>query len=402
MTVVVITFFLDISEFSQRFFKELIAKRPIFSFIITPIAFVGIIYFAKYYCHFVQGSGIPQLIAAGSSVNKPIRRQLLSFRIALEKIGLIFLAMLGGAPIGIEGPSIHIGASIFYGFNAFIKLNRKLFIHALIAIGGSIGLIVAFNAPIAGVLFAYEEIGRNLKRQAFILIAIIGILAYFLALFYRGNAPYLSDLSSYSFDFIFIWQLIPLAIIMGILGGLFARATLYFMDKLMTNKKSKVIIIALCLGGIVAFFNYFSKGQIAGSGHTEVLQMLNNQTLGLGFSIMKYFATLVSFISTIPGGVFMPSISIGAGFGSEMAVLMTNLGSQIETQVVLIMAMIGYLAAVIRAPLTATFIILEMTLSLHLLIPGLLIAFIANFISKQIYQQPIYEALAEKFSKKSQ
>ncbi|SMN11070.1 Chloride channel protein [uncultured Candidatus Thioglobus sp.] len=108
LSVIVIAFFLDISEFSQHIFKSLIAKYPALSFIITPIIFVSIIYIAKYYCHFVQGSGIPQLIATTSSVNKPIRQQLLSFRIALEKIGFIFLTMLGGAPIGIENPSIHI------------------------------------------------------------------------------------------------------------------------------------------------------------------------------------------------------------------------------------------------------------------------------------------------------
>ena len=110
---------------------------------------------------------------------------------------------------------------------------------------------------------------------------------------------------------------------------------------------------------------------------------------------MKYFATLSSFVSTIPGGVFMPSISIGAGLGSEAA----NFYTQISTQVVIIMAMIGYLSAVIRAPLTSTFVILEMTLSLHLLIPGLVVAFVASFVSKQIYKQPIYEALADNYLK---
>jgi H+/Cl- antiporter ClcA len=141
--------------------------------------------------------------------------------------------------------------------------------------------------------------------------------------------------------------------------------------------------------------NYLSAGKIAGSVHAEVLQILNNKALGLDFVVMKYFATLSSFVSTIPGGVFMPSISIGAGLGSEVA----NFYTQINTQVVIIMAMIGYLSAVIRAPLTSTFVILEMTLSLHLLLPGLLVAFIANFISKQIYQQPIYEALADNYLK---
>ena len=394
-SVVVITFFLEVSDYAQHSFKNLIGTDPYLSFIITPIVFVGIVYVAKYYCHYVQGSGIPQLIAATDSRNKSIREQLLSFRIALGKIGFIFLGMLGGAPIGIEGPSIHIGGSIFYGFNRFIKLNRKFLIHALIAIGGSAGLIVAFNAPIAGFLFAYEEIGRKLKKQALILIAIMSGIVYLFAIMYRGDANYLTNLSAYSLELTLVWQLLPLAILAGVLGGLFSKSTLFLINKFITHSKLKVITIAVVLGFIVASFNYLSTGQIAGSGKDEVLLMLGGTGLGLDFVAMKYFATLTSLASTIPGGLFMPSISIGAGIGSEVASFYT----QIDAQVIIIMAMIAYLSAVIRAPLTSVFVILEMTTTLHLLIPGLMIAFIANWISKQIFAQPIYEALADNYLK---
>jgi len=394
-SVIVITFFLEVSDYAQHSFKNLIGTDPYLSFIITPIVFVGIVYVAKYYCHYVQGSGIPQLIAATDSRNKSIREQLLSFRIALGKIGFIFLGMLGGAPIGIEGPSIHIGGSIFYGFNRFIKLNRKFLIHALIAIGGSAGLIVAFNAPIAGFLFAYEEIGRKLKKQALILIAIMSGIVYLFAIMYRGDVNYLTNLSTYSLELTLVWQLLPLAILAGVLGGLFSKSTLFLINKFITHSKLKVITIAVVLGFIVASFNYLSTGQIAGSGKDEVLLMLGGTGLGLDFVAMKYFATLTSLASTIPGGLFMPSISIGAGIGSEVA----NFYTQIDTQVIIIMAMIAYLSAVIRAPLTSVFVILEMTTTLHLLIPGLMIAFIANWISKQIFAQPIYEALADNYLK---
>ena len=394
-SVIVITFFLEVSDYAQHSFKNLIGTDPYLSFIITPIVFVGIVYVAKYYCHYVQGSGIPQLIAATDSRNKSIREQLLSFRIALGKIGFIFLGMLGGAPIGIEGPSIHIGGSIFYGFNRFIKLNRKFLIHALIAIGGSAGLIVAFNAPIAGFLFAYEEIGRKLKKQALILIAIMSGIVYLFAIMYRGDANYLTNLSAYSLELTLVWQLLPLAILAGVLGGLFSKSTLFLINKFITHSKLKIITIAVVLGFIVASFNYLSTGQIAGSGKDEVLLMLGGTGLGLDFVAMKYFATLTSLASTIPGGLFMPSISIGAGIGSEVASFYT----QIDTQVIIIMAMIAYLSAVIRAPLTSVFVILEMTTTLHLLIPGLMIAFIANWISKQIFAQPIYEALADNYLK---
>ena len=394
-SVIVITFFLEVSDYAQHSFKNLIGANPYLSFIITPIVFVGIVYVAKYYCHYVQGSGIPQLIAATDSRNKSIREQLLSFRIALGKIGFIFLGMLGGAPIGIEGPSIHIGGSIFYGFNRFIKLNRKFLIHALIAIGGSAGLIVAFNAPIAGFLFAYEEVGRKLKKQALILIAIMSGIVYLFAIMYRGDANYLTNLSAYSLELTLVWQLLPLAILAGVLGGLFSKSTLFLINKFITHSKLKVITIAVVLGFIVASFNYLSTGQIAGSGKDEVLLMLGGTGLGLDFVAMKYFATLTSLASTIPGGLFMPSISIGAGIGSEVASFYT----QIDAQVIIIMAMIAYLSAVIRAPLTSVFVILEMTTTLHLLIPGLMIAFIANWISKQIFAQPIYEALADNYLK---
>jgi H+/Cl- antiporter ClcA len=394
-SVIVITFFLEVSDYAQHSFKNLIGTDPYLSFIITPIVFVGIVYVAKYYCHYVQGSGIPQLIAATDSRNKSIREQLLSFRIALGKIGFIFLGMLGGAPIGIEGPSIHIGGSIFYGFNRFIKLNRKFLIHALIAIGGSAGLIVAFNAPIAGFLFAYEEIGRKLKKQALILIAIMSGIVYLFAIMYRGDANYLTNLSAYSLELTLVWQLLPLAILAGVLGGLFSKSTLFLINKFITHSKLKVITIAVVLGFIVASFNYLSTGQIAGSGKEEVMLMLGGAGLGLDFVAMKYFATLTSLASTIPGGLFMPSISIGAGIGSEVASFYT----QIDAQVIIIMAMIAYLSAVIRAPLTSVFVILEMTTTLHLLIPGLMIAFIANWISKQIFAQPIYEALADNYLK---
>jgi H+/Cl- antiporter ClcA len=395
LTVIAIDFFLLSSDYAQHAFKHLIAKNPALSFAITPITFVLIVYTAKYFCHYIQGSGIPQLIAANDSRNKTIREKLLSFRVAAGKIVFIFVGMLGGAPIGIEGPSIHIGGSIFYGFNRFLKLKRKLLIHSLIAIGGSAGLIVAFNAPLAGFLFAYEEVGRKLKKQALVLIAIVSALTYVLTLVYRGNTPYLGDFSAHSLNLELIWQLIPLAILAGIVGGLFSKAVIYLITKFISHTKARVIAIALFLGLIVGLFNYLSEGKIAGSGRDEVILMLADNQLGLEFVLMKYFATLTSLISTIPGGLFMPSISIGAGIGAEIAPYYLK----IDAQVIIIMSMIAYLSAVIRAPLTAAFVILEMSTAIHLLIPALLVAFIANWMSKLIFTQPIYEALAENYLK---
>ncbi|MEL0271005.1 MAG: chloride channel protein [Gammaproteobacteria bacterium] len=218
-SVLLIDFFLRASDFAQHSFKSSISDSPELALLISPLIFLLIVIITKNYCHFVQGSGIPQAIAATQSNNKLIRDKLLSFRVAIGKIIFIFFGMLGGGSIGIEGPSIHIGSSIFYGFNLFIKQKRKLFLHAIIAIGGSAGLIVAFNAPIAGFLFAYEELGRNLKRQLFFLVGLFSLLTYFFSYLYRGNDFYLVDLTNLSTDFLMVWILFPLVLVSGVLGG---------------------------------------------------------------------------------------------------------------------------------------------------------------------------------------
>ncbi|SFV64369.1 Chloride channel protein [hydrothermal vent metagenome] len=392
ITIIVIDIFLQLSSFAQHSFKKINILYPWITFFITPIGFALIITFVKKQQHFVQSAGIPQAIAAMDSRNKKIRHKLLSFRIAFEKIFFICIAMLFGAPIGIEGPSIHIGASIFYGFNHLIQFKRKLMLHALITIGGSAGLIVAFNAPLAGLIFAYEELGRNVKKQGYVLIALVGILVYFVAIFYRGNDYYLGDYSNINFNFITLWQLIPLAIISGLLGGVFAKSTLFLLKKLTTKKTIKIIIIAFVLGLIIAIFNFLSQGNVSGSGHLETQKLLALQNLGWEFVILKFFATLTSLISTIPGGLFMPTISIGAGLGSELSIFYTQ-----NPQIIIIFTMITYLSATIRAPLTATVVILEMTNAMPLLVPAILLALIANFISKKIQKTPLYEALSQQF-----
>ncbi len=395
LTIIVITFFIEISEFAQQAYKSTVKENPFLSLIITPLAYVSVIYVAKFYSHRVQSSGIPQVLAALDSRNKQIRKQLLAFRIALAKIGFIFMGMLGGAPIGIEGPCIHIGSSIFYGFNRFLNLKRKIMIHSMIVIGGCAGLLVAFNSPIAAILFAFEELGRNIRKQAMILITICCIGIYLAAITYRGNKPYLGDLSSLSFDYTLIWQLIPLAIVAGLMGGLFAKIMVVLVRKFIVHTKAKVIMVALILGGIVALFNYFTGGLIAGSGKEEVLLMLESEKLGIDFLLMKYFATLTSLTSTIPGGLFMPAISIGASIGSESSAILT----EINPQVVIIMAIVAYLAGTIRTPLTATFVVLEMTSTIHLILPALMVAFIASYVSTFIKKDPLYETLALNYYK---
>lgn len=91
----------------------------------------------------------------------------------------------------------------------------------------------------------------------------------------------------------------------------------------------------------------------------------------------------------------MPAISIGASIGSESSAILT----EINPQVVIIMAIVAYLSGTIRTPLTATFVVLEMTATLHLVIPALMVAFIASYASTFIKKDPLYETLAANYYK---
>lgn len=399
LALLAISVFLWAGETVQSHFKALLADQAYWGFLITPTVFALIIYLDKHFdSGYAGGSGIPQLLAATDSRNRRIRLLLLSFKVALSKIAFVLLAMVGGASLSFGGPSVHIGGSIFYHVAELIKLKRKLLIQAMIAIGGSVGLIVAFNAPMAGILFAYEEIGRNLKRQALVLIAIISLLVYLLSNLYQAHAPYLADLSALSMPLTLVWQLLPLAILLGVAGGLFAKASLVLIRRFMLGDRSKLILIAALLGLVVALMNLLSNAQTAGSGYNETLALLSGEKLGIEFALMKYIATLASFLSSIAGGLFMTSLSIGAGVGAELSIWY----AQIDTQVIILLAMIAYLSAVIRAPLTAALLVLEMTNSFNLLLPGVLVALVASITSKQISTQPIYEALAENYLKLTQ
>ena len=390
LTVIVIIFFLEVSEFLQHVFKDVISIYPLYG-LLTPFVFALIVYFVSYYPGFIAGSGIPQVIASLESSNRSIRGRLLSFKIAFVKMICIFIAILFGAPIGTGGPSIHIGSSIFYQFNVFMRLRRKFLIHALITVGGCAGIVVIFNAPIAGIAFAYEEISRGVKKQAVFLIPFIIIVVYMLSTLIHGDKSHLVDLDI-SFDSRQIWKIMPLILVCSIMGGLFAKITVILVFKLKSLNRAKLVFTAFILGSIVAILNYLSDGLIAGTGHFEIVNMLNGASYSIEFVIGKFIAILSSLLSTIPGGIFMPSITIGGGIGSLFVDLL-----ELDYQVILVFSMISYLAAVIRAPVTAVFVVLEMTSSLNLLIVGLIVAFSSSYISSKIQKKPLYLELTKAF-----
>ena len=154
---------------------RLLSGSPWWTLLLAPLVLMLVVFLTRHVFSGSQGSGIPQAIAALRSDKDSLRGRVLSPRVTLGKVLMTLLGFLSGASIGREGPSVHIGASIMYSMGRFTKFPPHYVRHGLIMAGGAAGIAAAFNTPIAGIIFAIEEMARFYEERAtgMILVAVI-------------------------------------------------------------------------------------------------------------------------------------------------------------------------------------------------------------------------------------
>ena len=153
-----------------------------------------------------EGSGIPQtLIAIEGRGGRALADQLLSFRIAIGKVLLTVMGLFAGASIGREGPTVHLGAAIMYSLGRYVHLPARYLERGLIMTGGGAGIAAAFNTPLAGIVFAIEEMARSFDRRNSSMILIGVILAGMTAIYvHQDNYNYYGT-SPVDIDFSWVW-----------------------------------------------------------------------------------------------------------------------------------------------------------------------------------------------------
>lgn len=390
-TIIAIKYFLYLVDNSHKIFLNFFQDNPNIFFILTPIIYLSILYLVKYKIPFVASSGIPQTIASIKSNNKLLRNKLLNFNIAVIKIFFISIATLFGAPLGVGGPSVHIGASIFFAFANLIKIKRKVLINNFIATGAGLALMIAFHSPLAGISFAFEEIYRYSKKRLIMLSILLIAIVFVIKNTYNAQI-YLTEINTQILANE-LWVLPIIIIISTIIAALFVKLSLTLLNKLKSYNKTQFLISVLILGLCVAIFNFLANGLTSGGGRDEVLAILSGENLGGEFLILKLSIIFTSLVSAIPGGILIPSITIGASIGDIIIHFFNH-----NSQFLIIMSMISYLSAISRTPIFATFIVLEMTNALYLFIPAILIAFISNYISSKIQKEVLFYELAKNFN----
>ena len=382
------------SNWMMALHDQLLAHSRWWGLLLSPLALLTVAFLTRSVFPGTEGSGIPQAIAALRSGEDSMRKRLLSVRIAVGKILMTLLGLLGGASIGREGPTIHVGASIMYSMGRFTRFPPHYVRHGLIMAGGAAGIAAAFNTPVAGIIFAIEEMARFYEERATGMLLVAVIIAGLAALAFTGNYSYFGE-SSVHFNQLRDWVAVAMCgVVGGLLGGLFSHLLVAGIRKLRPYTARYALLIAAGCGLLIALIGLVSHGNSYGTGYEQARQVLvGTGKADVGFPFYKMLATLVSYLSGIPGGIFSPSLSAGAGLGADLAPLMPY--APVGT--VVLLGMVAYFTGVVQTPLTASVIVMEMVNDQSMVFPVMAAAFIALGVSKIICRHPIYWSLADEF-----
>ncbi|MDD2215820.1 MAG: chloride channel protein [Eubacteriales bacterium] len=341
----------------------------------------------------ISGSGIPQVkgIMMGYFNNNWLSTLLAKFFGGA-------LCILAGLSLGREGPSIQLGSCIAQGVGnklASTRTEKKI----LIASGAGAGLAAAFNAPLAGAMFALEEIFRYFSPVILLSTLVSAIAADFVSKIVFGMNPVFQfgelnviPLESY-------WIFFILGVILGVFGA-FHNYILLSIQKL--YKRINIIVrpvIPFLMAGVLGL--YFPL--VTGSGHPIIDELGVSASISFLFTllIIKFLFSMISFGSGAPGGIFFPLLMTGAIIGGIFGhVTVDFIGYEVGyINNFIILAMAGFFTAIVRAPITGVILLVEMTGSFSHLLPLTVVSVTSYVIADLMKSAPIYESLLENLIK---
>jgi H+/Cl- antiporter ClcA len=390
--------FAKASDWAGGLFLHFAAEHVWLPFVIAPVGLTIAFLLTKHVFPGAQGSGIPQTIAALHMHDPAMVDRVLSLRIAVGKVLLTLLGLASGASIGREGPTVQVGASIMHALGNLLRLPRLELRRALVLAGGAAGIAAAFNTPLAGIVFAIEELSHSFEVRTSGTVFTAVVVAGATTLGLVGNYTYFGQTSAVLANNVAWLAVIVCSVTGGLAGGLFSQALIVAARGLpgwagRMIMRYPVAFAALC-GLLLAIIGWLSGGQTYGTGYQQAREMVEeHSTLPAVYALLKLAATVVSYVSGIPGGIFAPSLSIGAALGSVLAPLVP--GAPVGAMILL--GMTAYFCGVVQAPITSAVIVMEMTANQSLMIPLMGTAFLSFAVSRLVCRRPLYGALARRF-----
>jgi len=337
----------------------------------------------------IKGSGIPQVKAF------LMRRIQFDWRRELPfKFFGGSLALGAGLSLGREGHSLHLGAMT--GAAVTELCGRHEYQRYLVTAGAAAGISAAFNAPLAGVLFCIEELHRNISPIMLTSSLIASFCANAVMWAFFGNTPVFGiTLTSVLPLNLYFTAVLAIGVASGIAGSLFNRGVLWFQSlyrRIVPNGTLR-IVSAFAVATLVAI----TFSAITGGGHTLVSTLVTTKySLGMIAALLagKLFFTLFSYASGAPGGIFLPLLGIGALLGALLEFLFLEIGIPGEyLNNYILVGMVGFFTAVVRAPITGAVLITEMVGSFAHFPAFIFVSVIASLVSGIFRTKPIYDSL---------
>jgi H+/Cl- antiporter ClcA len=388
--------FIKLSEFAMAGFAALAAGPFWLPLLWTPAVCVGVSWLSVHRYPGAAGSGIPQVMAAlHPSVGDAELPLFVSLRLSVAKMLLTTGGLLAGLPIGREGPSVQIAAGVMQHAQRWLPSRATVSHHALLVAGGAAGIAAAFNAPLAGITFAIEELSSRLEQRNSGLVIAAIVLAGLIAISAFGNAAYFGVIRVPALGVTFLWPALLVIAGCGLIGGVFSRL---LQSSLITQpgrigrwrRDHPVAFAGLC-GLAIALIGLASGGATSGSGYDYTRKLLQGQgNLPVLYVTLRLIATWLACWSGVPGGLFAPALAIGAGIGFDVAALT---GWIPESPALIALGMAGFLAAVTQAPITSFIIVMEMVDG-HAMVLSLMAAALGASLVARWLAHPLYGALA--------
>lgn len=345
----------------------------------------------------ISGSGIPQVegeIAGRLSQNWK--------RVLPAKFAGGFLCMLGGLSLGREGPSIQLGAMAGQGISRALgrgKREEKF----LMTCGASAGLSAAFHAPLAGMMFAVEEIHKTFSIPILLPVMTASVTADYIASHILGLDPVFRFQITEYLPQNYYWLLILLGILVGVSGvfynwGMLKAQELY--RKIPFMKETGRLLIAFLTAGVLGIVMPW----VLGSGSGLIVRLTQGEMV-LGMVVltlvMKFLFSAVSFGSGAPGGIFFPLLILGALIGAVFAMAGVEFFGLAPVYVnnFVLLGMTGFFTAIVRAPLTGIILLFEMSGSISQMLSLSIVSVTAYIVATLMRSEPIYDSLLKRILK---
>jgi H+/Cl- antiporter ClcA len=381
---------------AENIWNLIYKTNPWLLLLITPVCFLLSWWLVKKFAPFSGGSGIPQVMASLESVG-PLSKgisKLLSMRVIIIKFLSSIIMVAGGGAVGREGPTIQIAGSVFKKVNDFLpvwwpRISEK----NMIVSGAAAGLAAAFNSPLAGIVFAIEELSKihfnEFKVHVFSGVIIAGITVQTLF----GSYLYIGVPNISVFPFTTHFAVVMVAVICALFAGLMSKIMLFILQRKgsFTNLNHVLYLITGALA--IAIMAIYINESILGSGRWLMTSTLlsENKHVEWYVPLLRISGNILSFTSGASGGIFAPALSNGASIGAVISGWLHF--SPSETNILILSGMVAFLTGVTRAPFTCAIVVLEMTDSNSMILFFMLSAIVSNIASLIIDKHSIYEYL---------